>query len=182
MEAGGVELHRRIENTEVIENTRRRSRQRRRKSSSDVHGVYTKFPKRKPTDSLLCSNWKHENWLTLRLLDRKYPELALAFNAVRCEVCVINGKNCGKGLSLRQIYECGIGKIHGSIPIAIHQAVHALQFCIFDCTEEHRPGTDELPCGLHLRARIANEMEQFREHSLGGQQWKAQLMERVDAA
>jgi len=51
----GVELHRRIENTEVIENARRRSRQRRRKSSSDVHGVYTKFPKRKPTDSLLCS-------------------------------------------------------------------------------------------------------------------------------
>jgi hypothetical protein len=43
----------------------------------------------------------HENWLPLRLLDRKYPELALAFNAVRCEVCVINGKNCGKGLSQR---------------------------------------------------------------------------------
>jgi hypothetical protein len=37
---GGVELNRRIENTEIIENTRRTNRQRRRKSSSDVHGMY----------------------------------------------------------------------------------------------------------------------------------------------
>ena len=173
MEAGEVELHRRIENTEVIGNTRRRSRQRRRKSSSDVQGVYTKFQKENRRIHFYAVTGTHENGLTLRLLDRKYPELALAFNAVSCEICVIHGKNRGKGLSLRQIYECGIGKIHGSIPIARHQAVHALQFCIFDCTEDQRSGEDELRGGFHLRVRIANKMEQFSEDSLGGQQGKS---------
>jgi hypothetical protein len=32
----------------------------------------------------------------LRVIGRKYPELALSFNTVGCEVCMINGKNCGK--------------------------------------------------------------------------------------
>jgi len=43
MEAGGVEPHARIENTQVIEKSRRTSRQSRTKSSSAVHGMYTKF-------------------------------------------------------------------------------------------------------------------------------------------
>ena len=101
----------------------------------------------------------HENWLTLRLLDRKYPELALAFNAVRCEVCMINGKNYGNKFTLRQIHQRAIGKIHGSIPITRHQTVHVLQFRIFDGSEDQCSGTDEPPGGLHLRADIANEVE-----------------------
>jgi hypothetical protein len=42
MEGGGVELLSRIENARVIENTRRSTRKKRKKSSSDVHGMYTK--------------------------------------------------------------------------------------------------------------------------------------------
>jgi len=41
VEAGGVELRRPIENTQVIENNGRMFRKKRAKSSSDVHGVYT---------------------------------------------------------------------------------------------------------------------------------------------
>jgi hypothetical protein len=41
VEAGGVELRRPIENTQVIENNGRMIRKKRAKSSSDVHGVYT---------------------------------------------------------------------------------------------------------------------------------------------
>jgi hypothetical protein len=93
-------------------------------------------------------------------MDWEYPELELALDAVRCEVRVINGKNYGKRFSLRQTYECGVGKIHRSILTARHQAVHVQQFCIFDCTEDQRSGTEELPGGLLLRVR-ANEVEQF---------------------
>jgi hypothetical protein len=114
----------------------------------------------------LEGSWAARDWFRLRLIGREYPELALSFNAVRCEVCMINGKNCGKKFTLRQIHEGAIGKIHGSIPIAGHQTVHVPQFRIFDCTEDQCSGTDEPPGGLHLRARIANEVEQFGENSL----------------
>jgi len=40
VEAGGVELRRPIENTQVIENNGRMIRKKRAKSSSDVHGVH----------------------------------------------------------------------------------------------------------------------------------------------
>jgi len=43
VEAGGVELQKSIENTQVIENSRRTTRKKRGKSGSDVHGMYTKF-------------------------------------------------------------------------------------------------------------------------------------------
>ena len=101
-------------------------------------------------------------WVT----GREYPELTLPFNAVRCEVCMINSKNYGKKFTLRKIHQRAIGKIHGAIPIARHQTVHMLQFRIFDCTEDQCSGTDEPPGGLHLRARFANEVEQFVENSL----------------
>jgi len=45
VEAGGVEPLRLVENTQVIENARRTSRKKRRKSSSDVHGMYAEFSK-----------------------------------------------------------------------------------------------------------------------------------------
>jgi len=43
---GGVEPPSPVENTQVIENTRRTSRKKRRKSGSDVHGMYAEFPKK----------------------------------------------------------------------------------------------------------------------------------------
>ena len=95
----------------------------------------------------------------ITVIGREHPELALSFNAVRCKVCMINGKNYRKKFTLRQIHERAIGKIHGSIPIAQHQTVHVLQFRMFDCTEDQCSGTDEPPGGLHLRARIANQVE-----------------------
>jgi len=61
-------------------------------------------------------------WVT----GREYPELTLPFNAVRCEVCMINGKNYGKKFTLRKVHQGAIGKIHGAIPIARHQTVHML--------------------------------------------------------
>ena len=116
----------------------------------------------------LKGNWTARDWFRLQVIGREHPELALSFNAVRCEVRMINGKNYGKKFTFRQIHERAIGKIHGSIPIAGHQTVHILQFRIFDCTEHHCSRTDEPPGGLHLRACIANEVEQFCENSLGG--------------
>ena len=107
----------------------------------------------------LEGNWTAREWFGLRVIGREYPELTLSFNAVRCEVCMINGKNYGKKFTLRQIHKRAIGKIHGSIPVARHQTVHLLQLRIFDCTEDQCSGTDEPPGGLHLRARIADEME-----------------------
>src|SRR4030095_16311806 len=104
----------------------------------------------------------------LRVIGREHPELTLSFNAVRCEVCMINGKNYGKKFTLRQIHQSAIGKIHGSIPIARHQTAYMLQFRIFDCTEDQCSGTDEPPGGLHLRARIANEVEKLRENGIQG--------------
>jgi len=50
VEAGGVELRRPVENTQLIENTRHTTRKKRRNSSSDVHGVYTEFLRPKPAD------------------------------------------------------------------------------------------------------------------------------------
>src|SRR4029434_1467383 len=107
----------------------------------------------------LEGNWTAREWFRLRVIGREHPELTLSFNAVRCEVCMINGKNYGKKLTLRQIHQSAVGKIHGSIPIARHQPAYMLQFRIFDCTEDQCSGTDEPPGGLHLRARIANEVE-----------------------
>ena len=46
MEAGGVELRSFIENTEVIENTTRTIRKKRKKCSSAVHGMYTDLAER----------------------------------------------------------------------------------------------------------------------------------------
>jgi hypothetical protein len=43
VEAGGVELQKSIENTQLIENSKRTTRKKRGKSGSDVHGMYTKF-------------------------------------------------------------------------------------------------------------------------------------------
>jgi len=43
VEAGGVELQKSIENTQVIENSRRTTRENRRNGSLDVHGMYTEF-------------------------------------------------------------------------------------------------------------------------------------------
>jgi hypothetical protein len=37
--------------------------------------------------------------------------------------------------------------------------MHVLQFRMFDCTEDQCSGTYEPPSGLHLRARIANQVE-----------------------
>jgi hypothetical protein len=37
--------------------------------------------------------------------------------------------------------------------------MHVLQFRMFDCTEDQCSGTNEPPGGLHLRARIANQVE-----------------------
>jgi hypothetical protein len=107
----------------------------------------------------LEGSWAAQDWFRLRVIGREHPELALSFNAVRCKVCMINGKNYRKKFTLRQIHERAIGKIHGSIPIARHQTVHVLQFRMFDCTEDQCSGTDEPPGGLHLRARIANQVE-----------------------
>jgi hypothetical protein len=117
--------------------------------------------------------YRARDWFRLQVIAREYTQLALSFNAVRCEVGTINRKNYGKAFSLSQIHERAIGKIHGSIPIARHQTVHVLQFRIFDCTEDQCSGTDEPPGGLHLRARIANEVEQFGENSRRGLQGKA---------
>src|SRR2546427_9099200 len=107
----------------------------------------------------LEGNWTPRDWFRLRVIGREHPELALSFNAVRCEVRMINGKNYGKKYTFRQIHERAICKIHGSIPITRHQTVHVLQFRIFDYTEDQCSGTDEPPGGLHLSARIANEVE-----------------------
>src|SRR5467141_3623875 len=106
----------------------------------------------------LEGSWTAKDWFRLRVIGREHPELALSFNAVRCKVCMINGKNYRKKFTLRQIHERAIGKIHGSIPIARHQTVHVLQFRMFDCTDDQCSGTDEPPGGLHIRARIANEV------------------------
>src|ERR1017187_5163389 len=57
----------------------------------------------------------------LRSFPRKHPELTLPFDAISCEVLVIDRKNDGKRFALRQIHECGVGKIHGAVPIARHQ-------------------------------------------------------------
>jgi hypothetical protein len=46
VEAGGVELRSSIENTEVIENTTRTIRKKRKKCSSAVHGMYTDLAER----------------------------------------------------------------------------------------------------------------------------------------
>jgi len=53
VEAGGVGLQSLNENTQVIENTRRTTRWRRTKSSSDVHGVYTEPRESREVDSFL---------------------------------------------------------------------------------------------------------------------------------
>jgi hypothetical protein len=113
--------------------------------------------------SRLASIWNvtgpQKTGFRLRVIGREHPELALSFNAVRCKVCMINGKNYRKKFTLRQIHERAIGKIHGSIPIARHQTVHMLQFRMLDCTEDQCSGIDEPPGGLHLQARIANQVE-----------------------
>ena len=44
------------------------------------------------------------------------------------------------------------------------------QLRIFDCAENKRSRTDELPGSFHLGACIANQVENFRKHRLGGQQ------------
>jgi hypothetical protein len=95
----------------------------------------------------------------LRVVGREHPELALSCNAVRCKICVINGKYCRKKFTPRQIHERAIGKIHGSIPIARHQTMHVLQFPMVDCTGDQCSGMNEPPGGLHLRACIANQEE-----------------------
>lgn len=38
-------------------------------------------------------NWTARERFRLRVIGREHPELTLSFNTVRCEVCVINGKN-----------------------------------------------------------------------------------------
>jgi hypothetical protein len=42
------------------------------------------------------------------VIGREHPELALSFNAVRCKLCMVNGKNYGKKFTLRQIHERAI--------------------------------------------------------------------------
>src|SRR5262245_49959301 len=110
-----------------------------------------------------ASVWKvtgpQESGSDYGVIGREYPELTLPFNAVRCEVCVINGKNYGKKFTLRQIHQRAIGKIHGSVRIARHETVDNLQSRICECTEHQCSRADEAPCGRPRRARIDNQVE-----------------------
>ncbi len=95
----------------------------------------------------------------LRPIGWKHAETASAFNPVGIEIPVIYSENRWQRFPLREIYESCVGEVHRPVPIAGHQHVKVRQLGMFDIRQNKRPGTDECPGCLHLRAMVASKMK-----------------------
>jgi len=117
----------------------------------------------------------------LRPLGGEYAEPPSALNPVCIEIRTIHSENRGQRFPFRQINEGGVGEVHRMIPVSRHQITYMRQLRILEGRQHDRPGTDQFPSCLHVRAAVANEMKQLGQDGFGCYQRKPEPAKCLDA-
>lgn len=95
---------------------------------------------------------------------RKDPKTPAAVDPIGFKVVMIDSEDQAERLTLGDVDEGCIGKVHRTIPILIHQYIQGWQVGIVYRRDRNRARTDKLPGGTYLTAIIAHEMKQFRQY------------------
>src|SRR4051812_6041494 len=87
--------------------------------------------------------------LSLRAL-RNYPKPPLPFDPVGLEIVVIDGEDRGERLPPREVDQRGVGEVHGTVLITVHQSFDVGKVVVRDRQDGHCAGLQEGPGSGHV--------------------------------
>src|SRR5579864_557255 len=92
------------------------------------------------------------------------PEAFPAVNAVRLEIIVIHREHHIQTLSARQTDKRGVGKVHGSVRVTLHQRLEFRKVEIIDGQHRYRARTQKSPGRSKFTTILPEVMKQLRQN------------------
>jgi hypothetical protein len=93
---------------------------------------------------------------------RENGELLPPVDMVGFKIVVVNSQDQAEALAGGEMYECGVGEVHGAVGIVVHESLDLRQFLVRNRRHLNRARAQESPNSANIAKASFGEMKNFR--------------------